>query len=173
MIHTYSVDTVTHLHLKGTHTKISEVTIMRLYFESAGVKYNLGVVSNKQTGDDKPDQKVEEWDWNIFGDSKKSFWDSLLDFLREFGKAFGIFIGAVVACAVIFLIVWGIFRIIEIFKKPKVVLDGSAHPNNGSSTSKPENKTPKKKGSSSSKKKLKRKKKPRKTKSICRKERQN
>ena len=37
---------------KETH--VSNVTILRLKFETLGKVYNLGVVDNKQTGDDKP-----------------------------------------------------------------------------------------------------------------------
>ncbi len=36
-------------------TRISEVTILRLKFETNGIVYNLGVIDNKQTGDDIPD----------------------------------------------------------------------------------------------------------------------
>ena len=36
------------------YTKVSEVTILRLKFEKDGKVYNLGVVDNKQTGDDIP-----------------------------------------------------------------------------------------------------------------------
>ena len=35
-------------------TLVGSVTILRLYFETDGVVYNLGVVDNKQTGSDKP-----------------------------------------------------------------------------------------------------------------------
>lgn len=35
-------------------TLVGNVTILRLYFETDGVLYNLGVVDNKQTGSDKP-----------------------------------------------------------------------------------------------------------------------
>ena len=41
----------------GTHidsTEVTEVTILRLKFETDGVVYNLGVVDNKQSGDDVP-----------------------------------------------------------------------------------------------------------------------
>lgn len=37
------------------HTEISAVTILRLKFETAGIVYNLGVVDNKQTGSNVPD----------------------------------------------------------------------------------------------------------------------
>lgn len=36
-------------------TEVTDVTILRLKFETNGVVYNLGVVDNKQSGDDQPD----------------------------------------------------------------------------------------------------------------------
>lgn len=42
-------------------TRISEVTILRLKFETNGIVYNLGVVDNKQTGDDIPDNNQNTW----------------------------------------------------------------------------------------------------------------
>lgn len=47
-------------------TKVSDVTILRLKFETDGVVYNLGVVDNKQTGDDVPGNVV------IAGDDENS-----------------------------------------------------------------------------------------------------
>lgn len=44
--------------------EISEITILRLKFQTDGITYNLGVVDNKQTGDNIPD--------NIFGGDKES-----------------------------------------------------------------------------------------------------
>ena len=49
-------------------TRISEVTILRLKFESNGVVYNLGVIDNKQSGDDVPDNNQSSppwWFWLI------------------------------------------------------------------------------------------------------------
>ena len=42
---------------KVNFTEVSEVTILRLKFETDGVTYNLGVVDNKQTGGLLPDNK--------------------------------------------------------------------------------------------------------------------
>lgn len=42
-------------------TQVSEVTILRLKFESDGIVYNLGVVDNKQTGNGSPDNNVTDW----------------------------------------------------------------------------------------------------------------
>ncbi len=40
-------------------TDVEQVTILRLKFETNGTVYNLGVVDNKQTGDDEPGNIVE------------------------------------------------------------------------------------------------------------------
>lgn len=42
-------------------TRISEVTILRLKFETNGIVYNLGVVDNKQTGDEVPENNQNTW----------------------------------------------------------------------------------------------------------------
>ena len=39
---------------QSTGTEVSSVSILRLKFETDGVVYNLGVVDNKQSGDDVP-----------------------------------------------------------------------------------------------------------------------
>lgn len=53
-------------------TKVEEVSIMRLKFETNGVVYNLGVVDNKQTGSDVPSGKTKTW------------FEKLLEFLKEY-----------------------------------------------------------------------------------------
>ena len=47
-------------------TRISEVTILRLKFETNGDVYNLGVVDNKQTGDVDPDNNPYSWLKELF-----------------------------------------------------------------------------------------------------------
>lgn len=44
-------------------TEISEVTILRLKFETDGVVYNLGVVDNKQTAGTTPDNVQNKYPW--------------------------------------------------------------------------------------------------------------
>lgn len=47
-------------------TEVSSVSILRLKFKSNGKVYNLGVVDNKQSGDDKPgnvNPKFDFWQW--------------------------------------------------------------------------------------------------------------
>lgn len=41
--------------------EVTEVTILRLKFETNGVVYNLGVVDNKQTGSIFPDNNMPDW----------------------------------------------------------------------------------------------------------------
>lgn len=46
-------------------TKVSEVTILRLKFETNGLVYNLGVIDNKQSGDDIPGNNENSWFDNL------------------------------------------------------------------------------------------------------------
>ena len=49
-------------------TRVNDVTILRLKFETAGKTYNLGVVDNKQEGDDTPGNRPEDT-------GHKGFWE--------------------------------------------------------------------------------------------------
>jgi hypothetical protein len=62
----------------GTSTEystiVSEVTILRLKFETDGKVYNLGVIDNKQTGDGIPDNNnTNEFDFSLIG-STTNIW---------------------------------------------------------------------------------------------------
>ena len=46
-----------------TNTEVTDVTILRLKFETDGKTYNLGVVDNKQQGDGKPDNGQQKLNW--------------------------------------------------------------------------------------------------------------
>ena len=46
-------------------TLVSEVTILRLKFETNGSIYNLGVIDNKQSGDDNPGNKENNWFYDM------------------------------------------------------------------------------------------------------------
>ena len=52
---------------KETYTIVSNVSVLRLEFETAGNLYNLGAVSDKVTGDDKPGNvntdELDFWGW--------------------------------------------------------------------------------------------------------------
>ena len=59
-------------------SNVSEVTILRLKFETDGVIYNLGVVDNKQSpaeGQAPDNNNIDELDWPSFGDKD---WEKLL-----------------------------------------------------------------------------------------------
>ena len=61
-----------------TMSNVSEVTILRLKFETDGVIYNLGVVDNKQSpaeGQAPDNNNIDELDWPSFGDKD---WEKLL-----------------------------------------------------------------------------------------------
>lgn len=59
-------------------TKVNDVTILRLKFETDGVIYNLGVVDNKQSpaeGQAPDNNNTDELDWPSFGDKE---WEKIL-----------------------------------------------------------------------------------------------
>ena len=49
------------MYVTNTGTLVSEVTILRLKFQTDGVTYNLGVVDNKQTGSRDPFASADTW----------------------------------------------------------------------------------------------------------------
>ena len=67
-------------------TQVSDVTILRLKFWTEGVVYNLGVVDNKQTAGQNPD--------NING--VQSGWETFLGFLKKIPWWGWVIIGVVV-----------------------------------------------------------------------------
>ena len=58
-----------------TGTDVEQVTILRLKFETNGVVYNLGVVDNKQTGDDEPG--------NIVKTNMEDILEQILNFFKD------------------------------------------------------------------------------------------
>ena len=103
-------------------TEISEVAILSLKFEANGRTYNLGVVSNKVTSDHKPDtiSPTEQM--------KQSFLDKLKNFLNK-QKSIWITIAIVVAViVVIVLVTWLIIKLVEVFGRPKVVINNGNKP---------------------------------------------
>ncbi len=79
-------------------TKISEVTILRLKFETNGLVYNLGVIDNKQSGDEVP------------GNNENSWFDNLIKWLIR------IALTVLAAILVIFLFPYIVDLIVYIFK---------------------------------------------------------
>ena len=66
-----------------THISISAVTILQLHFKSNGTIYNLGVVDNKQSGDNKPGNEVKSGcngviDWFLSIWNKLATWGKWL-----------------------------------------------------------------------------------------------
>lgn len=79
-------------------TKISEVTILRLKFETNGLVYNLGVIDNKQSGDEVP------------GNNENSWFDNLIKWLIRIALI------VLAAILVIFLFPYIVDLIVYIFK---------------------------------------------------------
>lgn len=103
-------------------TEISEVAILRLKFEAHGKTYNLGVVANKVTSDHKSDviDPIEQ--------IKQTFWTKLKNFFEKQKK---VWIGIGIAVAVIVVIVlvtWLIIKLVEVFRRPKVVINNGDKP---------------------------------------------
>ncbi|MCM1440627.1 MAG: hypothetical protein NC131_15730 [Roseburia sp.] len=67
-----------------TRTFVSNVTLMRLKFDMNGEIYNLGVVDNKQSGDDKPDNEPPiPWYELVF-----NFFVKCWEFIKTYWKWF-------------------------------------------------------------------------------------
>lgn len=84
----------------GTHdyTNVSNVSIMNLIFETEGKIYNLGVIDNKQTGNEQPDNNV---DWSV----------SLADWLK---RILYIIVGIVILALLIifFPVIWPVILVV-------------------------------------------------------------
>jgi hypothetical protein len=87
-------------------TIVSEVTILRLKFETDGKVYNLGVVDNKQTGDGIPDNNNTN-EISILGNSK-DLWSKLKVIL-------GLIVAVIILIVLAPLLVWVVGGIIKIF----------------------------------------------------------
>ena len=102
-------------------TEVSDVTILRLKFETESKTYNLGVVDNKQTGDSSPVVTVKPADP----------WEQFKKMLKKLFAAIAIGIAVFVLGFVVFLFgrpivdfLWGLiklpFKLIgKLFKKKK------------------------------------------------------
>ena len=77
------------IRVHATGTEVSEVTVLRLKYWTNGEQYNLGVVSNKQTGHgyDNPDG------WEAFVKSWNKFWNSVGNFFASYWWVFVVVIG--------------------------------------------------------------------------------
>ncbi len=71
-----------------TSTLVGSVTILRLYFETDGVFYNLGVVDNKQTGSDQPVNDPDDTHMDVeLSDAIPQFFERVGDFFKDFGAS--------------------------------------------------------------------------------------
>lgn len=96
-----------------TGTDVEQVTILRLKFESNGIVYNLGVVDNKQTGDENPGNTVIT--------NYEEFWRQVINFFKYNWKYIVYGILAIIALIIIApfmpMIITGLVKlIITIFK---------------------------------------------------------
>ncbi len=83
------------------YTEVTDVSILRLKFESQGITYNLGAVSNKQTGSNEPD--------NI------TFWDKIVDFFDSLSEGAKILFYAMLGLSAIIVVVLIIIAIWKVF----------------------------------------------------------
>ncbi len=94
-------------------TKVSNVTVLRLYFEMNGKVYNLGVIDNKNEGDLDPDNP----EWDNFIDKTAAFWNKVEDFFNRVGNFFAknwwilVVVGAFVVLG-IFSIFFPVLRVV-------------------------------------------------------------
>ncbi len=97
-------------------TRISDVTILRLKFETDGVVYNLGVVDNKQTSSTTPDGSANppnvHWWEKLFAAFKTigSWFGSLFTWFGEHWKILLVVLGCVVGGL---LVVWVIVTVLR------------------------------------------------------------
>lgn len=97
------VDTDAAMGQRVNSTYVSDVIILRLKFEADGIRYNLGVIDNKQTGSDAPINKIKQ--------QKKSLLDIICEWLE---KMTGIpaLVWKIIICALPFAVIMAVLSII-------------------------------------------------------------
>ena len=86
---------------------VSDVTILQLDFITNGNSYQMGVVSNKQTGSGNPDNtNYTPWDnmmanWNDFVKNWNDFWNGVGNFFAEYWIRFAIAGGVILLSIVL------------------------------------------------------------------------
>lgn len=83
-------------------TIVSEVTLLRLEFVSENQVYNLGVVSNKQTGSNKPNNSIGFWEF---------IWRCIVNTFKGIGKWYEVLVTVVVGVAAVTLVVLAVMFI--------------------------------------------------------------
>ena len=107
------------MYVTNTGTLVSEVTILRLKFQTDGVTYNLGVVDNKQTGSKDPFASADTWLDDI--EESKPNWQVLIAVLA---LCLLIPILSPLLAALLDLIVWLITALFKAIKRRKNDKDG-------------------------------------------------
>ena len=79
-------------------TEVTDVTILRLKFETDGDVYNLGVVDNKQSGDSEPDNEDKPW------------WEKLIEAL------IGLVLGVLAVVLIVVLFPYIVTALVWVFK---------------------------------------------------------
>lgn len=97
----------------GEKTKVTEVTILRLNFETLGKSYNLGVIDNYQSPDDKNDNNNDNELKDPIDDIKdwwervKDWFDNMMSNLKMvFFVIFGLVLFAVLFPVIVYPIKW-------------------------------------------------------------------
>lgn len=91
-------------------TLVSDVTILRLKFETAGKVYNLGVVDNKQHKEPNspPDNNV----YFDFG----SWWDSIKDWVKSIKDTLKTALIVIFSIIILVVVVWLIVKLTEVIR---------------------------------------------------------
>ncbi len=93
------------------YTNVSEVTLLRLKFEKNGKVYNLGAVSDKVTGDDKPGNSQPDDEENWFEKLLKVIWDFIKSIFGKLNWWQWLIIGIVAIVCIVALIKLGVKKI--------------------------------------------------------------
>ncbi len=82
------------LNSTSMHTwyEVKDISILRLEFETEGEIYNLGVVDNKQSGDDIPDNIEKHW------------YDGIVAWFKNLGMVFKILVGIAIGLGGLFVL---------------------------------------------------------------------
>lgn len=90
-------------------SEVSNVTVLRLKFKSAGMVYNLGAVSDKVTGDNKPGNIQPEFDfWRYVWNCVVKFFQGKADFVESL-------VAIVAILVVLVLLPLGVFVLSMVF----------------------------------------------------------
>lgn len=83
-------------------SEVTDVIILRLEFKTNGKVYNLGVVDNKQTGSNKPNNSIGFWEF---------IWRCIVNTFKGIGKWYEVLVTVVVGVAAVTLVVLAVMFI--------------------------------------------------------------